>query len=148
MSDRKYRQRGYQDDDRDRDRERGPTGPAQPQAPREREPRGRPPAEPRKINMPGYQEVTRCARCGNLVTADIGFDTRCTRCGADLHACAQCVHFDTSARFECQQTIETRVSPKDGKNGCTLFDARVTVERITTAPAPSSARKAFDDLFK
>ncbi len=139
-------QRGYQDDDRDR--ERGPKAPSQPQAPREREPRGRPPSEPRKINMPGYQEVTRCARCGNLVTAGIGFDTRCTRCGADLHACAQCVSFDTSARFECQQAIEKRVSPKDARNSCTLFDARVTVERITTAPAPNSARKAFDDLFK
>ena len=146
MSDRKYRQRGYMEDDRDR--ERGPKPPSQQQAPREREPRGRPPVEPRKINMPGYQEVTRCARCGNLVTGGIGFEARCTRCGADLHACGQCVHFDTSARFECQQPIEARVSPKDAKNACTKFDARVTVERITTAPAPNSARKAFDDLFK
>ncbi len=145
MADRKYRQRGYQDDDRDRERPRGPR-PEQP--PREREPRGRPPAEPRKFNMPGFQEVVRCARCGALVTVDIGFDTRCTRCGSDLHACAQCVSFDTSAPFECQQPLQARVSPKDAKNGCTLFEARVTVERITTAPATNSARKAFDDLFK
>lgn len=143
MSDRKYRQRGYQDDDRDRER-----GPKAPPPPREREPRGRPPAEPRKVNMPGFQEVIRCSRCGALVTDGIGFETRCTRCGSDLHSCAQCVHFDTSARFECRQPIEARVAPKDAKNACAAFEARVTVERITTQPAPSSARKAFDDLFK
>lgn len=143
MSDRKYRQRGYMEDDRDRER-----GPKAKQPPREREPRGRPPAEPRKLNMPGHQEVTRCARCGHLVSGGIAFDTRCARCGSDLHACAQCAYFDTSARFECRQPIEARVSPKDAKNGCTFFEARVTVERITTAPATSSARKAFDDLFK
>lgn len=145
MSDRKYRQRGYQDDDRDRERPRGPR-PEQP--PREREPRGRPPVEPRRVNMPGFQEVVRCARCGNILSAAIGFDTRCSRCGGDLHTCAHCVHFDPGARFECQQSIEARVAPKDAKNGCTLFDPRITVERITTAPAQSSARKAFDDLFK
>lgn len=143
MGDRKYRQRGYMEDDRDR--ERGPKGPA---PPRDREPRGRPPVEPRKINMPGYQEVVRCARCGNLVGAAIGFDTRCSRCGSDLHTCAQCVHFDTSARFECRQAIPARIAPKDAKNACTLFDPRVTVERVTTTPAVSDARKAFDDLFK
>jgi hypothetical protein len=144
MSDRKYRQRGYMDDERDRER-----GPKQaPQAPREREPRGRPPVEPRKFNMPGYHEVTRCARCGHPVTGDVGLDSRCTRCGMDLHSCAQCVHYDTSARFECQQPIAARVSPKDARNACTLFETRVTVERITTAPATNSARKAFDDLFK
>jgi phage FluMu protein Com len=142
MGDRKYRQRGYMEDDRDR--ERGPKAPA----PRDREPRGRPPVEPRKINMPGYQEVVRCARCGQIVGAAIGFDTKCPRCGSDLHTCAQCVHFDTSARFECQQPVPARVAPKDQKNGCTFFEPRVTVERVTTTPAVSNARKAFDDLFK
>ncbi len=143
MGDRKYRQRGYMEDDRDR--ERGSRGPA---PPREREPRGRPPAEPRKLNMPGYQEVVRCARCGHLVGAAIGFDSRCSRCGTDLHTCAQCVHFDAGARFECRQPIAARVAPKDVKNACTLFDPRVTVERVTTTPAVSDARKAFEDLFK
>lgn len=143
MGDRKYRQRGYMEDDRDR--ERGPKGPA---PPREREPRGRPPVEPRKVNMPGYQEVVRCARCGNLVGAAIGIDSRCSRCGTDLHTCAQCVHFDTSARFECRQPVPARVAPKDTRNTCTWFEPRVTVERVTTTPAVSDARKAFEDLFK
>ena len=70
------------------------------------------------------------------------------RCGADLHTCAQCVHFDTGAAFECQQPIPARVSPKDARNNCTLFEPRTTVERETKSAPPASARKAFDDLFK
>ena len=69
-------------------------------------------------------------------------------CGVDLHTCAQCVHFDTSAPFECQQRIPARVSPKDARNTCTFYEPRTTVERETKSAAPASARKAFDDLFK
>jgi hypothetical protein len=41
-----------------------------------------------------------------------------------------------------------RISPKDIKNVCTWYEPRTTVERETTSAAPTSARKAFDDLFK
>ena len=145
MSDRKYRLRGYQDDDRDRPQ--GPR-PDAPRPPREREPRGRPPLEPRTPNMPGFHDVTRCARCGHVVTTYVSQTSQCAKCGADLHTCAQCVSFDTGSRFECLQPVPARVTPKDARNSCADFAPRVTVERITTAPAPSSARKAFDDLFK
>jgi hypothetical protein len=43
------------------------------------------------------------------------------------------------------------VTPKDERNACTFFAARTTVERQTGTPAttgPTSARQAFDDLFK
>ena len=80
----------------------------------------------------------------------------------ELRACVQCTHFDPSARFECSRPITARVSPKDAANECPLFEARTGWERETTAAtgppasgangqsgAPStSARKAFDDLFK
>jgi hypothetical protein len=46
------------------------------------------------------------------------------------------------------QTIPARISPKNARNGCTLFTPRTTVERETTAPRSDDARKAFDDLFK
>jgi hypothetical protein len=144
MSDRKYRQRGYQDAPREPRREQGP-------APRkEYAPRGQPPIAPKTFNMPGFREVVRCARCGNELTvaAVSSPDARCNRCGADLHSCAQCVNFDTSAAFECQKPVPVRISPKDARNACELFDPRTTVERETTSGAPPSARKAFDDLFK
>ena len=94
----------------------------------------------------------RCARCGNVTTDGIAGDSRCRRCGAELHSCAQCESFDTAKRFECAQTIAVRISPKDARNTCQLFSPRVTVERETHSQvqpnAPNSAKKAFDDLFK
>jgi ribosomal protein S27E len=144
MSDRKYRQRGYQDDPREPRREQGPA------QKKEYAPRGQPPDRPKTFNMPGYREVVRCARCGNELTVASawGEEARCSRCGTDLHTCAQCTHFDTGAPFECQKPIAARISPKDARNSCTLFEPRTTVERETKSAVPTSARKAFDDLFK
>jgi hypothetical protein len=154
MSDRKYRQRGYQDSPREPRREQ------KPQEKREYAPRGQPPVAPKTFNMPGFREVVRCAPCGNELTVALAWspDGTCARCGAALHTCAQCVNFDTSAPFECQKPIPARVSPKDARNTCTFFEPRTKVERETTSSSPSSsssssgstpsARKAFDDLFK
>jgi len=146
MSDRKYRQRGYQDDDRDRQ--------PRPSAPRPAPEPGAPAGArrisqdgPRNINMPGFRDVVRCANCGTLIGEGIAADSRCARCGTDLHACAQCVSFDPGAQFECMQSIPARVSPKNIRNSCALYSPRTTVERETTAPKQDGARKAFDDLF-
>ena len=159
---RKYRQQGYQDDERlrpEREGDRGPKGDGRPR-------RGYGPREPRAINMPAFREVLKCARCGAaLPSPSIRFDTRCAKCAADLHSCAQCTWFDTSRTLECARPIPKRVSPKDARNSCTWFEARVTVEREThssapaapasapaagrpSSPAAASARQAFDDLFK
>jgi ribosomal protein S27E len=154
MSDRKYRQRGYQDDERDR-APRGPSGGPSPgpKPPHSGEPRGRV-REPRAPNMPGFRDVVRCARCGNELTVAqaCSLTGQCPKCGSDLHACAQCLHFDPGSRFECMQTIAARVSPKDARNTCELFEPRTTMERETrsqsTPGGPNSAKKAFDDLFK
>src|SRR5687768_12029629 len=147
MSDRKYRQRGYHDDDRDRQ--------PKPQTPRPAREPGAPAGArrisqdgPKAINMPGYREVVRCAQCASVVPADVGYESRCPRCNADLHACSTCTSFDPGSRFECMQTIAARISPKNVKNACTLYSPRTTVERETTAPRENDARKAFDDLFK
>jgi ribosomal protein S27E len=144
MTDRKYRQRGYQDAPREPRRE----GPAAPR--KEYAPRGQPPDRPKTFSMPGFRDAVRCARCGNELTvaASWSTDATCARCGADLHACAQCTHFDTSAPFECHKPIAARISPKDVRNTCPHFEPRTTVERETKSSAPTSARKAFDDLFK
>ncbi len=150
MSDRKYRQHGYQDSSRPAPRtdDRPARRPVEPRDPRIAR-------DPRAPNMPGFREVVRCARCGALESVAIGPDSTCRSCGTELHCCAQCESFDPGAVFECRQKIPVRVSPKDVRNTCTLFSARVQVERETgSTPAtssrrePSGARKAFDDLFK
>ena len=144
MSDRKYRQRGYQDEPREPRRDQKPA------EKKEYAPRGQPPLAPKTFNMPGFREVVRWARCGHELTVAAAWspDGHCPRCAADLHSCAQCTHFDTSSPFECQQPVPVRVSPKDARNACTFYEPRTTVERETKTTAPTSARKAFDDLFK
>jgi hypothetical protein len=156
MSDRKYRQRGYQDESRERD----PQAPKPPRLPQERAPGRQLQDErgPKTPNLMGAREVFRCTRCGNLLSLPVGLLDRCSRCGVDVHACIQCVSFDTSVRWECTQheSIPARVVPKDERNSCSLFTARTTVERQTGTSGPSassssaesSAKKAFDDLFK
>jgi len=139
MSDRKYRQRGYQDDDR-----------KTPRTPRAQGPR--PPADqpegPRAPNLMKWREVIRCARCaGELSTADVS-NARCGKCGAELHTCTQCAFFDPGARLQCLQPIAARIAVKDAPNDCTLWKPRTTVERETQSAAPRSGRQAFDDLFK
>lgn len=140
MSERKYRQRGYQDE---------PRAPKTPSAPKPQEPRGpRDPTEFRVTKTVGFTQAIRCTRCGNTVGDEIAYDSKCKRCGVDLRSCVQCESFDPGARFECRQSISARVSPKDVRNSCELFHPTVRVERETGSTAPTSARKAFDDLFK
>jgi hypothetical protein len=140
MGDRKYRQRGYQDDDRDRrQRSLGQRAGPRPET-----------FGPKTPLMPGTHAVVRCAGCGTILPADFDPKGRCSRCGFELHSCKQCVYFDTSARFECTQPIRERITKKDAKNECTFYAPRTTVER-QTSPGYSRAddpRKAFENLFK
>jgi hypothetical protein len=146
--DRKYRQRGYQDEPRTRDRQapRGEKPAPEPRAP------GRPlqdAAGPKTPNLMGSHEVFRCARCGNRLSVPVESDARCSKCGTALHSCINCLSFDTSARWECtQQALTARVAGKDERNLCAFFEPRTTIERQTGTSGPPSARQAFDDLFK
>jgi len=149
MSDRKYRQHGYQDQG-PRDRTGAPEN--KPRAPEQRAP-GRQfqsASGPKTPNLMASHEVFKCARCGNRLTLPVGPDDRCARCGVGVHSCINCVSFDTGSRWECsQQALTARVAPKDEQNSCSFFEARTTVERQTsTQAAPNTARQAFDDLFK
>lgn len=146
MSDQKYRQRGYQDSGgSDRRPSSSPQRPREPIDPRI-------PRDPKKMNMMAFAEVFRCARCGAIEPAAIGLLSSCAKCGVDLHACVHCQSFDPGATFECREPIRARVSPKDARNTCPTFVGVTRVEK-TTSSTPSvtpesSARKAFDDLFK
>jgi hypothetical protein len=143
LSDRKYRQRGYQDSSGPKKEFDKPAG----TAPAKRENT----FGPRPMNMPGTRTVSRCAECGALqqnLTNPVG---DCQKCGFALHACKQCEHFDPSARFECTQPIPARISPKDKRNECPLYSIRVMVEKETSSKGsqrPNDARQAFENLFK
>lgn len=146
MSDRKYRQSGYQDDDRRPARSTvGPSGPPR-DAPTG--PRGR------GLGMP-TATVFRCAVCGTRQSAgEIGFEAVCEKCRADLHTCTHCQHFDSGAPNECRQLVAVRIASKAKRNLCELFTAKAAQEfaRETQSTPdlskPGGARAAFDALFK
>ena len=137
--DRKYRQRGYKDTAKDKER-------LPKQAPAQK-------GEIRTPRMPAFKEVTRCALCGTGVNIDLGgvaVDARCTKCNSDLHSCKNCINFDPGARFQCRKPVTERVVKKDLGNNCELFEPKKTIEReTTTAPTDlNDPRAAFDRLFK
>jgi len=134
MGDRKYRQRGYMDSDREK---------------REKRPAKKPETfGPKTPRMPGTREILRCAGCGAVLALDIDLQGQCPRCGFELHSCKQCAYFDTSSRFECARPIPERIPKKDAKNRCTFYAPRKTIERETSTSKPPDARSAFENLFK
>src|SRR5712671_6744021 len=157
--DRKYRQPGYMNSDRE-PRARGEERPKQ-SGPR-------PPLDitgPRLPRLVQAVTASRCYSCSTTLPPDIDFSGTCPKCNADLHCCKQCSHFEPSTRFQCLKPIPVRIPLKDKANDCTLFSPRVTVARDAPAGmqpsfrdrasvplepprSPSDARNAFDRLFK
>jgi predicted RNA-binding Zn-ribbon protein involved in translation (DUF1610 family) len=137
----KYRQPGYQD--RREESERKPS------TERRRVERD----GPRSPRMPGMTRVIKCALCGTRLPLnfdEISYSSECPQCGADLHSCKNCVFFNPTSRFECEQPIKERIAPKDKRANCEFFEIRSTVEKEVTSSrqGPVDARKAFEDLFK
>jgi hypothetical protein len=156
--DRKYRQHGYQDSDRgsipnrgDRPKQQGP----------------RPSLDVTGPKLPRLVQnvvAARCFSCAVALPAGTDFKGACPKCGAALHCCKQCAHFEPSTRFQCLKPIPARLPLKDQANECGLFSARVTVARDAPAAGIASpprtyengsgarsqtdARAAFDSLFK
>jgi hypothetical protein len=135
MSDRKYRQRGY------RDNEREPERPKPQSPPRDRE-------GPRSPRMMAFGETVKCAACGVKAPPTINLISVCEKCNGDLHTCRQCAYFDPGARFQCSKPVTVRIVNKSARNTCDLFVPRTVVERETSSGPPTDARAAFAKLFK
>ncbi len=140
---RKYRQKGYMDDGprERRPRSRGPGGPTGPPERREG-PRGR------GLGAP-TETLFKCARCGapRELGEGLAFDASCKKCGDDLHTCTNCLHFDTSARFECRQEIPERIAGKAKGNECELFEPKTVRGFASEKEGARDAKSAFDALF-
>jgi hypothetical protein len=160
--DRKYSHRGYRDAERQEKHEKK-------DRPDRRPPQGGPRGAtdhlgPRTPRMVGTVTRARCSNCGAVLATGFDPNEKCPKCSFDLHCCKQCRFFDTGAQFECTQSIPVRITPKDVKNNCKLYEFRTTVEKDTapttyTQPAqaqaaapvpgrPMDARQAFENLFK
>lgn len=146
MSDRKYRQRGYQDSDREGSSGKRGGGPVS-RPPREG-PRGRGLGRP-------TESVFRCAQCGRRIPLlqQLENNATCPQCDTALHSCTHCQYFDTTAPMECRQPIEKRIARKSDANECELFAPRMKQEfesgsRDRSDDGPDDPRAAFDALFK
>lgn len=145
------------DSDRDREaRDRRPAERPKPSGPR-------PPIDVTGPRLPRLLQnvvAARCFNCSTTLPPDVDWKGKCPKCGADLHCCKQCAHFEPSTRFQCLKPIPQRIPVKDQANQCELFSPRVTVARDaapvnsnSAAPvqpprSPNDARAAFDSLFK
>jgi hypothetical protein len=143
MPDRKYRQKGYQDSARS-SRSDGPSGGFPGRL--EGGPRGR-------GSETNRAEVFRCKGCGEKADPEFGPEAACKKCGAALHSCVQCRHFDTAAPRQCRQPIPAPLPSKSAQNACALFEAILVADLTgtkaggTTGGTPDQARSAFDKLF-
>jgi hypothetical protein len=157
-SDRKYRQAGYMESDRDskgrHDERPKPGGPRLPIDV----------TGPRLPRLVQHVAAARCFNCSTALPPDVDFSGNCPKCSSELHCCKQCSQFEPSTRFQCLKPIPARIPLKDKANACTLFTPRVTVARegtsasngpsgppVVSTPTPRSsedARSAFDKLFK
>jgi hypothetical protein len=163
--DRKYRQNGYQDSNRGSAESYRADRPKQPLRGGQQSPK--PPIDVTGPKLPRLVQnvvASRCFQCGTTLAPNIDFRGNCPKCGAGLHCCKQCVHFDSSTRFQCLKPIPERLPLKDQPNSCELFSPRVTVARDALPSAPAmrfaengsqlaprnatDARAAFDSLFK
>lgn len=161
-SDRKYRTNGYLDNSHSSNGNGNNGNGARPK------PNGpRPPLDitgPRLPRLVQTVAASRCYSCATTLPPGTAFDGPCPKCGAQLHCCKQCSHFEPSTRFQCNKPVPARIPVKDQANDCSLFSPRVTVARegsysqsgprpvtgINTPPPrnASDARDAFDRLFK
>ncbi|HEY3039681.1 MAG TPA: hypothetical protein VGJ66_13160 [Pyrinomonadaceae bacterium] len=142
MSDRKYRQRGYMESDREPQRPKPQAGPQS--GPRDHQGH----EGPRSPRMMAFGKTVKCTACGAKAPTNINLDSSCPKCNADLHTCRQCAYFDPGARFECSKSIPARIVNKNARNTCELFALRTVVERETSSGPPTDARDAFANLFK
>ena len=154
--DRKYGHRGYRDAEKNDKKERSHDRKPPQNGPRPDQ------FGPRTPRMVGTVTRARCSNCGAVLAPGFDPNGTCPKCGFELHCCKQCRFFDSAAQFECTQSIPERITPKDARNNCTVYEFRTTVEKDTAptsypqrgsaaAPPPprsTDARQAFEDLFK
>jgi len=103
-SDRKYKQPGYMDSERDsrgyREDRPKPFGP-------------RPPIDitgPRLPRLVQHVAAARCYNCATTLPPDVDFRGNCPKCNAELHCCKQCSNFEPSMRFQCLKPIPVRIA--------------------------------------
>lgn len=92
-----------------------------------------------------------CFACGapiELASGErVGMRDSCPRCGADLHACRNCAHYDRGAYNECREPQAERVADRERANRCDWFAPAAGAGPGAADPRPDP-RAALDALFR
>jgi len=88
-----------------------------------------------------------CWQCGASLKAlplPLGRRAECLACGAELHVCRLCRHYDTRKAKQCRELAADEVKNKTRANFCDwfqpkagAFDANVTAASVHTNPLDS-----------
>jgi hypothetical protein len=70
----------------------------------------------------------------------------CSSCGAELHACRHCRHFDLAVAKECKEPFAEVPRDKDGANFCEFF--QIGEGGRTDQERKDQVVSAFAALFK
>lgn len=84
------------------------------------------------------KKTYHCHKCGHEIDVD-GLQRRdeCRACGADLHVCKNCEHWDPGAHNQCREKIAEHIPDREKANFCSFF-----VFKNGEAPADDAQLKA------
>ena len=93
----------------------------------------------------------QCHACGHGIELGsgerIGYRDECETCGADLHACRGCGHYDPGAYNECRESGAERVLDKELANRCDWFTPGAGAA-AGAAGGRAQAKADLDRLFR
>jgi len=92
-----------------------------------------------------------CHACHNEIKTE-GYISRadeCPKCGADIHCCLNCQHYDPAAHNKCREPQTEWVADREKANFCDFFSpSKRAASGKPGGSSPADLRNAFDSLFK
>lgn len=89
-----------------------------------------------------------CVVCGTAVddAFPVSRQAHCQKCKADLHACRQCLWYDTHAAKQCREPMAEWIADKEKANFCDYYKLNAKTEVVADTKA-DSAKEALRKLF-
>ena len=89
-----------------------------------------------------------CFNCGNEIDFDrikMQRTDTCPHCGADLHVCKNCEHWDPGSPNECREHVTEHIADRERTNHCTVFSFK---DGPPATKDTASAKARLEKLFK
>lgn len=90
-----------------------------------------------------------CWKCGANLKAQplpLGRRSECLSCGAELHVCRLCRHYDTGKAKQCRERAADEVQSKTRANFCDWFQPKAGAFSAATSSGTTTSNP-LDDLF-